>query len=292
MHSLTLVACLGLALAPLAQAQFSPPPFLLGGEYQLDSDVDGGGSFSRAVARARVSVPLFLGEDTIVGLGTSYQFESYQFDNLAPAPWDDIHRFRIGLVAKQELANGWSWLALPFVSSDAESGAEQSESFLFGGLGAAWYRISDTLSLGVGAGFRTSLEDDTSIFPIIVIDWQFAENWNLSTIPPRGFRFGPGVNLRWDARDDLKLSLVYQYQSDQQRLDEDSLSSPNGVGEFSQNRVSLAATYHFTKNLSVTGHLGLTFGGEIELQDSSGDTLSESDFDTSLVFGLEGSLSF
>ena len=145
MHSLTLVACLGLALAPLAQAQFSPPPFLLGGEYQLDSDVDGGGSFSRAVARARVSVPLFLGEDTIVGLGTSYQFESYQFDNLAPAPWDDIHRFRIGLVAKQELANGWSWLALPFVSSDAESGAEQSESFLFGGLGAAWYRISLSL---------------------------------------------------------------------------------------------------------------------------------------------------
>ena len=144
----------------------------------------------------------------------------------------------------------------------------------------------------MGAGFRTSLEDDTSIFPIIVIDWQFAENWSLSTIPPRGFRFGPGVNLRWDARDDLKLSLVYQYQSDQQRLDEDSLSSPNGVGEFSQNRVSLAATYHFTKNLSVTGHLGLTFGGEIELQDSSGDTLSESDFDTSLVFGLEGSLSF
>ena len=281
--------------SPPAKRKFlavAPAPFLLGGEYQLSSDIDGGSSFSRAVARTRISAPLFLGEDTIVGLSAGYQYESFQFDDLAPEPWNEIHRTRLGLVAKQDLANGWSWIALPWIGSNRESGADWGESFTYGGIGAAWYRVSDTLSLGLGAGFSTQLEDDSSVFPIVVIDWKFAENWTLSTLPPEGFRIGPGVSLRWDTRDDLSLSLIYQYQSDQQRLDENSATALDGIGELRQQRIALAATYKVNDNLSLTGHAGFTFGGQIELQDSSGDTLSERDFDSSLVFGLEGSWRF
>ncbi len=281
-----------LALAPFAQAQLAPPPFLLGGEYQLSSDLDEGGDFSKSLVRARASAPLYLGEDTIIGLSASYQFESYQFGGTGGVdPWGEIHRSRIALVAKQDLANGWSWLALPFISSNAESGADWGESLSFGGIGAAWYRWSDTFSIGLGAGFSTRLEEDTAVFPLLVIDWQFAENWSLTTIPPEGLPVGPGVSLRWEIRDDFSLALVYQYLNEQQRLDEDS-ATPDGIGELRQSRVALAATYRLNQNFNVTAHAGLTFGGELELQDSSGDTLNESDFDSSLILGLEGSLRF
>ncbi|MGJ8726450.1 MAG: DUF6268 family outer membrane beta-barrel protein [Roseibacillus sp.] len=292
MYRSALISAACATLAPLAHAQLAPAPFLLGGEYQLSSDIDGGGSFSRSVARTRISAPLFLGEDTIIGLSAGYQYESFQFDDLLSDPWGEIHRNRIGIAAKGDLANGWSWLALPWLASNGESGADWGESLTFGGIGAAWYKVNDTLSLGVGAGFGTQLEDDTSVFPILVIDWQFAENWTLSTLPPEGFRIGPGASIRWDAREDLSLSFIYQYQSDQHRLDQDSTTAANGLGELRQHRVALAATYRFNDNLSLTGHAGLTFGGEIELQNSSGNTLGENDFDSSLVFGLEGSWRF
>ncbi|MDQ8191514.1 DUF6268 family outer membrane beta-barrel protein [Roseibacillus persicicus] len=275
-----------------AHGQLAPAPFLLGGEHQLSSDLDGGGSFSRSSVRTRLSAPLFLGEDTIIGVSGSYRFDSFEFDDRTTEPWGDIHRARIGLIAKQDLANDWTWLALSYVGTNAESGADWGESLRYGGLGAAWYRYSDNLSIGLGAGFSTQLEDDLSVFPILVLDWQITDTLTLSTIPPEGFNLGPGATLRWDLRDDLSLSLVYLYQRDQQRLDEDSLAAANGVGETRQSRVALAATYRFSENFSLTGHLGMTIGGELELQNESGDTLTEEDYDSSLVFGLEGSLRF
>lgn len=292
MHRPLLVSAISLSLASLASAQFAPAPFLLAGEHQLSSDIDGGGSFSRSVARARISAPIFLGEDTTIGLSVSHQFESFDFDDLITEPWDEINRTRIGLVAKQDLNNGWSWIALPWISSNSERGADWDESLSVGGLGAAWYKVSDTLSLGLGAGFRTKLEDNTSIFPIVVINWKFAENWTLTTLPAEGFRIGAGASLRWDTRDDLSLSLVYLYKSSQHRLDEDSAAAIDGVGEFSQQRLALAATYKLNDNIRFTGHAGFTFGGEIEVQDRSGDTLSERDFDSGFIFGLQSSWRF
>ena len=292
MHRPAFISAACLSLAPLVHAQTTPAPFLLGGEYQLSSDIDEGGSFSRSVARARVSAPIFLGEDSFVGITAGHQFESFEFDDLLADPWEEIHRSRIGLVVTQDLANGWSWLALPYVAANSESGADFGDSITFGALGAAWYKLSDTLSLGLGVGFSTKLEDDASIFPIFVINWEFAPNWTLTTVPPDGFRLGPGVSLRWDKCDDFSLALIYQYQSDEHRLDEDSDAVPDGIGELRQHRVALAGTYNFTEHLSLTAHAGFTLGGEIEIQDSSGDELAESDFDTSLVFGLEGSWNF
>lgn len=277
---------------PAAQAQLAPAPFLLGGEHQLSSDLDEGGSFSRSAARARVSAPLFLGEDTLVGLSLGYQFENFQFDDLMINPWGDIHRVRLGLVAKQDFADGWSWLALPYVASNAESGADWGEALTFGGLAATWYQFSEKLSFGLGFGINSELEDNLGFFPIVVIDWKLTDNLTLTTIPPEGFRLGPGAALRWDVRDDLSLSLVYQYQSDQHRLAEDSLAAANGLGELRQNRVALAATYHLNENFSLTGHAGMTIGGTLELLDEAGEPLSETEFDSSLVFGLEGSFRF
>ena len=214
------------------------------------------------------------------------------FDDLAANPWGEINRNRLALFAKQDLSNDWSYFVLPWLASNTEFDANVTNAITFGSIGAVWCEVSDTLSLGLGGGFGTGLEDNISFFPILVINWEFAKNWTFTTVPPDGFRIGPGASLRWDATDKTSYALVYQYQSDQQRLEENSSVSANGVGELRQSRVALTATYRFTDHLSITGHAGLTFGGEIEVRDSSGNKLSERDFDSSLVFGFEGSYHF
>lgn len=283
---------LSLACSPLAAAQVTPAPFAVGGEYQWEADLEDSGSFSRTMARARISAPLYRSEETVAALSFGYQFESFDFSGLSTDPWDELHRLRLGLVLKSDLVNDWSWLALSWMGADVEPGSDWGESITFGGVGGVWYEFSDRLSLGLGAGISSRLEDDPSIFPILILDWKLSPCLTLTTIPPEGFRVGPGVSLRWDLREDLDLALIYQYQGDQQRLDENSAASPDGIGEFRQSRVALSATKRFGDAFSLTGHAGVAFGGELELQDAGGDTLSKQDFDSSLVIGLEGSLRF
>lgn len=278
--------------ASFASAQFAPAPFAIAGEHQLSSDGEGGGSFSRSSARIRLSAPLYLGGDTIVGLSGGYSYDYFDFSGMATDPWENLNRTRLGLFAKSDFGDGWSWLALPFVSMDGEEGADWNESLTFGALGGAWYRYSDRLSIGLGAGLGTQLEDDFFAFPILFLDWKLADKLTLTTMPPEGLRPGPGATLRWDVRDELSLAFIYQFQNDQQRLAEDSLAAAGGVGEYRQHRLAVAATYRPTKNFSLTAHAGFGFGGAIEVFDSAGDTVSEQDFDGSLVFGFEGGLRF
>lgn len=278
--------------APFASAQFAPAPFAIAGEHQLSSDLDGGGSFTRSSARIRLSAPLYLGDETIVGISGGYSYDLFDFSGTGTDPWANINRARLGMVAKSDFGDGWSWIALPFVSMDGEEGADWNDSLTFGALGGAWYRYSDRLSIGLGAGFGTRLEDDSFAFPILFLDWKLTEDLTLTTMPPEGLRPGPGASLRWDVREELSIAFIYQFQSDQQRLVEDSLAAAGGVGEYRQQRVAVAATYRPTKNLSLTAHVGYGFGGAIEIFDSSGDSLSERDFDGSLVFGFEGGFRF
>lgn len=289
---MTRASLLVLLSAPLASAQFAPAPFAIAGEHQLGSDVDGGGSFTRSSARIRLSAPLYLGEDTIVGLSGGYSYDIFDFSGMGTDPWSNINRSRLGMVAKSDFGDGWSWIALPFVSVDGEEGADWNDSLTYGALGGAWYRYSDRLSIGLGAGFGTQLEDDAFAFPILFLDWKLTDCLTLTTMPPEGLRPGPGASLRWDVREELSIAFIYQFQNDQQRLAEDSLAAAGGVGEYRQQRVAVAATYRPTKNLSLTTHVGYGFGGAIEVYDSAGDSLSERDFDGSLVFGFEGGFRF
>ena len=296
MKSFFLIPCICGAFSAAALAQSIPSPFLLGGEYQLEADTDDGGSFSRAVAGARVSAPLYLGEDFFVALTVAHQFESFDFDGFADDPWDELHRTSIGIAGQQKLANGWSWIALAAIDADYESGADIGRSITGGVVTGAWYEFNDTLKLGLGVSASSRLERKISVIPFPIIDWDFAENWAFTTAPPDGFNTGPGVSIRWDGLEDFRLSLVYQFQSDRQRLDDSAAvgfgDRIDGVGEFRQSRVALVGTYLFDENLSLSAHAGVAFGGEIEIRDSDGDSLDENDFDSSLVFGIEGTWSF
>ncbi|MBK1833726.1 hypothetical protein [Roseibacillus ishigakijimensis] len=292
MKKSTLALSLVAGLAPATQAQLIPAPFAIGGEHQFAADIDDSGEFSRSAARFRVSAPLHFTDDYFVGLTAGGVWEHFEFDDTLVNPWEDVYRPQVAVVSKGTLANGWTWLAIPWVAADAEDGADWGEALTYGGMGAAWTEVSDSLTLGAGLGVRSQLEDDVQVFPILVIDWKICPDLTFSTLPPEGFRVGPAASLRWDARDDLALSLVYSYQSDRHRLAENSDAAPDGIGQFRQHRIALAATHQFHENLSLTGHLGYTFGGELEVEDSDGDQLDSRDFDGSLVLGLEGSWRF
>lgn len=276
----------------LLNAQTRPAPLILGGEYQFSADLDDGGDFSRSTLRLQGGIPLVLNDKTIVALNAEYQFDNYDFNDTLVAPWSEVHRTRIGILANTKLQNGWTILGAPFIAAEFENGADFGDALTFGGVGAGWYQVNDSLALGFGGGVISVLEDDLAIFPLAVIIWNLREDLVFSTLPPEGFRFRPGANLRWDVDEQLSLALVYQYEFDQQRLDEDSEASPDGLGELTQHRLSLAATYRFSDNFVFTGHAGFTLAGQIELQNPTGDEISEEDFDSSLVIGFEGAWRF
>lgn len=273
-------------------AQTRPSPLAIGGGHQFSSDLDDGGSFSVSTLRIQGGIPLFLRDDTTIALNAGYQFDNYDFDDSLIAPWSDVHRARIGLFASTEFRDDWTLFAAPFAAASFETGADLGESITFGGVAAAWNRVNNRLSLGLGAGAVTVLEDDVAIFPLAVIIWEIVDDVTFSTLPPEGFRFLPGAHIQWDASDDLSLSLVYQFQFDQQRLDGSTPITDDGLSEVSQHIVSLAATYRFTESFAVTGHVGVGLAGEIEIQNSSGDRVEEDDFDTSLIVGFEGAFRF
>ena len=277
------------------QSNLVPAPFLLGANYQLPSDLDDGSELSRASFRANVSVPFHRSDSLFLGGTLSYQFDSYDFsDNgILADPWGDIQRARFSLVGKGEFSSNWSWLFLPNFGFNQESGALLEDSFSFGAIGAAWSRLNDALTIGGGFVTNYNLEDKFFAFPILVIDWNITETLSFTTMPPPGLQPSPSASLNWQASPQLTLSLIYQYQIEQQRLS-DSVSArvPNGIGELRQHRLALSAGFHLTEYIELIAHGGYSLGGTLELLDPNGREVERQDLEGAAFFGVEANYRF
>ena len=166
------------------------------------------------------------------------------------------------------------------------------DAFAGGGMVGASYRVSDTLTLGGGLALIRELENDVAVFPVFVVNWDFAQDWTLrNSQSTLGLGYGGGLEVAWAFADDWELALGLQYQWRQFRLD-DSGTAPNGVGE----ELSLPLYAGATWEISPTAHLSMfaavAVGGEIEVQDSSGNTISDQDYDPAGLLGARFTLRF
>ncbi|MEM9080453.1 MAG: hypothetical protein AAGC74_07180 [Verrucomicrobiota bacterium] len=276
----------------LALGQFRPAPIEVSGEFALAAGLDGGGEVARGSVRTRLSAPLFLSEELIVGLVGEYEWNWYDFSGGAPELWGEVHEAQLGVAAISRREGGWNWLLSPSVRSGMEGGGDFGESLTFGGVGGAWYEISERLSLGVGVGWATELEDDFVVFPLPFVRWEFVEDWTLATGPAVGFRTGPSVHVTWRPQEEWSLMLGYFYESERFRLDEDSAVAANGVGEVEESRVAAALTYRSSENLAVTLHASLGLGGEYEVEDARGAGVFRAERDAAVTVGLGVSWDF
>ena len=116
----------------------------------------------------------------------------------------------------------------PSIRTCGEDGASSSDSQTYGLLAAAFWQINPDLRLGPGLGVFSRLEDSARVFPILAIDWNFGERWNLSTGRGLAASQGPGLTLSYELTSNWSLALAGRYEEVEFRLDKDG-PNPGGI---------------------------------------------------------------
>jgi hypothetical protein len=130
----------------------------------------------------------------------------------------------------------------------------------------------------------THIEDDTSVFPVLIVNWKITDRLSLETGRGLGATQGPGLTINWKATEALKISIGGRYERLRFRLDKDGVA-PNGVGDDRAFPIYSAVSYTFNDQITVSLLGGVELGGELRLEDEKGNLVSESDYDAAAFLG-------
>ena len=280
------------ANAALAQERGRGPWFasIAGGAvYQGDAGAkDGAGEFS--VTRGFVQPGIGYAFDRqnrallSVGAGrTDYAFD----DGLVldgGEPWSGIRDLRVSAPVFFAPSERVSAIVIPGVRWNTELGADLDEGRTEGVLAGASYKFGDSLSLGPGVGWFSKLGGGTTVFPILLIDWNITDTLNLSTGRGLAASQGPGLMLSYKLSDSIRLGLSGRYEESRFRLDGNG-SVAGGVGEDSSFPLIVSVAYQPNPAASVSAFVGAEFGGKLRVRDASGTTLDETGYETAPVLG-------
>ncbi len=261
---------------------------------QFETDIDGGGRMTvdRLFAQANVSYSPKPGMPFTVSFG--YRFDGYDFDGQATGafpgrPWADVHTFSVAVPLFVPVSERWFVLAIPVIRTTVEQGAAWDDGITGGGIVGASYKISDRLRIGPGLGVFTQLEDDPTIFPVLLVDWSITPRLALKTGRGLGATQGPGVFLEYQPSECLLFALGGRYDKLRFRLDDEG-SAPRGIGEESAWAVVLGARWQATRRIELNLSVGMSFRGELRLEDRDGNRLVREDHDPAPFVGLGFSL--
>lgn len=278
---------------------------LLGGyTHQFRADLDDGGDYSVSRFVAGIGFGLKLNDRLDLNLGFGYEFNGYDFEGDTvfgfaaddDIPWRSINLFNVGASLNYRLDDHWRVFGGPIVRFAGESDADAGDSITGGGFAGAAYRFSDKLTLGGGFGVITQIEDDTTYFPVLIVNWQITDNLRLAnagasagiTVSGRA----SGFELVWSFLENAELALGADYALRRFRLDDGNAVAPEGVGEESNFPIWLRASYKFNPTFSVDAYLGVALGGEIKLDDRNGDRIAKQDVDPAPTVGVSLRLRF
>ena len=270
-------------------------PLQTGYLYEPSTDIDGGGEIAKQFFHLTGGLPLYDKDDLFIALTASYHLHAYDFSGngsfAGSDAWEDIHVGNLGAYIRWNFSDTWSLFTIPNIRRAGESGADFSDTLTGGALLGASYKHSDTLTIGPGIGYVGQLEDSATIFPILLIDWQFAPNWRLSTGSTVGASLGPGLSLKWKINDDFRFTLGARSERIRFRLD-DSTANQQGIGEDNSIPVYGILTWQATEHVQTSLLAGVGFANDLVLDNSSGNRISREDYDPSPFIGLNLGYSF
>ncbi len=266
--------------------------FPLRGAYthQFDTDIDNsGGKFSVDRFFIQGGATYATKNRQSISLSLGYGFNGYDFSGemgfAGLRPWKEINSLRIGAPISWGLAEKWTLFVIPSLRFTAESGANLGDGVQFGGFAGASYRVSDRLTIGPGIGVVTQIEDNASVFPVLLINWKITDSLSLETGRGLGASLGPGLFLKWEASDKWRFSLGGRYEKLRFRLDKDGVA-PDGVGEDRSFPILAGVTYRFTPKIQASLIGGVELGGKLKLDDENGNEVIEESYDTAGFAGF------
>ena len=300
----TWLRCALAAMAALAAADAAAqdgaapprPPLVFSADalyaVQDSTDIDGGGSFEVDRTFLRAGGLTFIGPDTSVGLFATRGWLDYDFSDGAFAPWGQINDIALSVPLRFPATDRVAIFAAPSLRYDYEDGADRDDALTYGlFLGAAW-EISERLTIGPAFGANTELGDGGgTLFPALLVDWDITDRLNLSTGPTIGATQGPGLALNYDLGRDMTLGLAGRRESARFRLDDDGVA-PGGIGEDSSFPVVVTFDYEPFPRTGISAFAGVELGGNLRIEDASGDLIEERDYDPAPIFGAAIRLAF
>jgi hypothetical protein len=282
-----LAACATL-LSLSCSARNGPPgdagvSFSVEGGYlnQQSTDVDNGGGFSADRYFARAGARKSFANGFAAGISVGGGQDEYKFSGSSGIgglnPWSKIRNVRISLPLRYAPEGSWSYQFVPSLRYSYEQGADRSDGRSWGLLAGAAYRFSETLTIGPGIGVFSNLEDDNSVFPILLIDWKITPDLSLETGRGLAATRGPGLQLRWRASPSWTVIGGGRYEKARFRLDDQGVA-PRGIGEDRSVPLFVAAQYAIGRTVTVSALAGVDVAGRLRVEDARGNLLTASDY--------------
>ncbi len=290
--TVTLFVGLLCAQNALAQAPGADPvSFNFEGAFALQSSSDLSdveGSFSVNRWYAGMGVTYSWDPRNSLGLYAGGGSAKYDFDTGTAMgdgmPWEEIHETRISLIGRFGFGETGSVFLIPTARHNGEKDSDTGDGRTYGLFAAAAWRLNESLTIGPGFGIFSKIEDGTRFFPILVIDWQISERWNLSTSRGLAASQGPGVTLNYKATETWTFGLTSRYENLEFRLDEDG-TTPGGIGRDQSIPAVLSAAWEPDKHVKLALFAGLEFAGKLKLKNAQDELLSESNYDPAPIYG-------
>jgi hypothetical protein len=264
--------------------------------FQSSADLkDSEGSFS--VNRWFASIGLNYVWNTRNSIGISFGGggSKYDFDDLTGigggSPWEEIEDSRLSITGRFGFGDTGSIILIPTARYNGEKDSNTSDGRTYGLYAAAAWRISEDLTIGPGIGIFSRLESGTRIFPVLVIDWDISERWNLSTGRGLAASQGPGLTLSYSLSQSWSLGIAARYENIEFRLDENG-PTPGGVGR--DQSIPMVATVNWGPNeiVNLSVFAGLEFNGKLKLKNALDELVGESSYDPAPIFGATFKLRF
>ncbi len=263
--------------------------------HQMDTDIDGGGSFSVNRFFIQAGPSYAFGKESSISLAFGYGLYSYNFSDPSAlgiqSPWEDVHSLSLSIPWRWKINEKWTGFMAPTLRYTGENGVDLNDALTGGGFAAFSYRYSDRLSIGPGLAILTQIEDDTQIIPIMAIQWKITNTLSLETGSGLGATLGPGLMLSWRPNPEWSLSLGGRYEKLRFRLDDDG-SIPGGIGEDRSFPIFAGIEYWFNPKTRISLIGGLEVGGELSLEGDDGETIVEKDYDSAGFLGMAFSVRF
>lgn len=298
----TLTAALLFAALPFSQPATAldqrPGPWIFTanaiGVHQSEVDMnDTGGSFYVDRWFVNGGVTFAWSARTSLGIVVGGGKAIYEFDGNGAAGgdwWSDISDTRVSLVGRIGFGDTGVLTIVPTLRDNAEDGAGSGDGQTYGLFAAVTWRLSEELTIGPGIGVFSRLEDGTRAFPLLAIDWDISDRWNLATGNGVGSSQGPGLTLNYKLNDDWSFGLTGRYEDLEFRLDNKAIA-PGGVGRDQAFPLVVSAALTPNPRLRFSVFAGASLLGKLEVKSLSGNKI-ESDYDPALLAGVSAEFRF
>ena len=291
---LTIISAFCLIYVQTVSAQAPPPDpvsFNFDGGFALQSssdlkDVDGDFSVNRWFISAGITYAW--NRRNSLGLTAGGGSSKYDFDSLTGIgdgdPWEEIEDTRISLVGRFGFGEKGMAIIIPSARYNGENDSNTSDGRTYGLFAAAAWRINEDLTIGPGIGVFSRLEDGTQVFPILVIDWNISERWNLSTGRGMAASQGPGLTLSYELNPRWSFGVAGRYEKLEFRLDENG-TTPGGVGRDQSIPLLATAAWKPNRVINLSIFAGMEFSGKLKLKNALDEVVGETDYDPTAIFG-------